>query len=95
MYIGIELTVICIAEIFLLATHYAARRRGLGSYFFENEGLTALATIMSPTFVGSEIPLAIASPIPDLSMIDFNMPTHHSLRVPANLKQPRLIRHIW
>ncbi len=33
MYIGIELTVICIAEIFLLATHYAARRRGLGSYF--------------------------------------------------------------
>ena len=33
MYIGIELTVICIAEIFLLDTHYAARRRGLGSYF--------------------------------------------------------------
>lgn len=33
MYIGIESTIICVAEIFLLASHYAARRRGLGSYF--------------------------------------------------------------
>ena len=27
---------------------------GSGLIFVENEGLTALATIMSPTFVGSE-----------------------------------------
>ena len=33
MYTGIELTVICVAEIFLLASHYAARRRGLGHIF--------------------------------------------------------------
>ena len=33
MYIGIELTVICVANIFLLSSHYTARRRGLGSYF--------------------------------------------------------------
>ena len=54
MYIDIELTVICVANIFLLSSHYAARRRGLGHNFVANEGLTALATIMPPTFVGSE-----------------------------------------
>ena len=69
MYTGIELTVICVAEIFLLASHYAARRRGLRSYCFENESLTALATIMPPTFVGSEIPLAVGSLIPDLMLM--------------------------
>ena len=37
-----------------MASHYAARRRGLGHIFVANEGLTALATIMPPTFVGSE-----------------------------------------
>ena len=31
---------------------------GSGLIFVENEGLTALATIMPPTVVGSEIPLA-------------------------------------
>ena len=51
MYIGIELTVICVADIFLLSSHYAARKAGSGLIFVENEGLTALATIMSPTFV--------------------------------------------
>ena len=54
MYTGIELTVICVAEIFILASHYAARCAGSGLIFVENEGLTALATIMPPTFVGSE-----------------------------------------
>ncbi len=65
MYTGIELTVICVTEIFLLASHYAARRCGLGSYFVENEGLTALATIIPPTVVGSEFrsPLARQWPI--------------------------------
>ena len=67
MYTGIELTVICVAEIFLLASHYAARKAGSGHIFVENEGLTALATIMPPTFVGSENPLAVGSPIVDLS----------------------------
>ena len=52
MYIGIELTDICVAEIFLIATHYAARCTGSGLIFVENEGLTALATIMPPTVVG-------------------------------------------
>ena len=42
---------------------------GSGIIFVENEGLTALATIMSPTFVGSEIPLAFGSPIADLSIL--------------------------
>jgi hypothetical protein len=42
---------------------------GSGLIFVANEGLTALATIMPPTVVGSEIPLAFSSPIPDLSMI--------------------------
>jgi tetratricopeptide (TPR) repeat protein len=53
------------ALIFLLASHYAARRRGLGHIFVANEGLTALATIMPPTFVGSEFrsPLARQFPI--------------------------------
>ena len=69
MYIGIELTVICVANIFLLSSHYAARRRGLGHIFVANEGLTALATIMPPTFVGSEIPLAVGSLIPDLMLM--------------------------
>ena len=40
---------------------------GSGHIFVANEGLTALATIMSPTFVGSEISLAVGSPIADLS----------------------------
>ncbi len=48
---------------------------GSGLIFVENEGLTAFATIMSPTFVGSEIPLAIASPIPDLSGMDLSIKT--------------------
>ena len=42
---------------------------GSGHIFVENEGLTALATIMPPTFVGSEIPLAVGSPIPDLMLM--------------------------
>ena len=42
---------------------------GSGLIFVENEGLTALATIMPPTVVGSEIPLAVGSPIVDLSMM--------------------------
>ena len=42
---------------------------GSGLIFVENEGLTALATIMPPTFVGSEIPLAVGSPIPDLMLM--------------------------
>ena len=54
MYIGIELTVICVADIFLFSSHYAARKAGSGLIFVENEGLTALATIMPPTVVGSE-----------------------------------------
>ena len=33
MYIGIELTLIFVAAIFLFGSHYAARRRGLGSCF--------------------------------------------------------------
>ena len=55
MYTGIELTVICVADIFLLSSHYAARKAGSGLIFVENEGLTALATLMSPTIVGSEL----------------------------------------
>ena len=42
---------------------------GSGLIFVENEGLTALATIMPPTFVDSEIPLAVGSPIPDLMLM--------------------------
>ena len=64
MHNDIELTVICVVEIFFLASHYAARRRGLRSYFVENEGLTALATIMPPTVVGSEFHSALARQFP-------------------------------
>ena len=60
MYIGIELTVICVADIFLLSSHYAARSAGSGLILVANEGLTALATIMSPTIVGSEFRLPLA-----------------------------------
>ena len=48
--------------------------------FFENEGLTALATIMPPTFVGSEFRSPAALQLADLSMIDLLMPTHNLLR---------------
>ena len=54
---------------------------GSGHVFVANEGLTTLATIMPPTFVGSEFrppsvfalrstPRQVGSPIADLSMID-------------------------
>jgi hypothetical protein len=42
---------------------------GSGLIFVENEGLTALATIMPPTFECSEIPLPVGSPIPDLMLM--------------------------
>ena len=61
MNIGIELTLICVAAIFLFASHYAA---GSGLVFVENEGLTALATIMPPTFVGSEFRSPLARQLP-------------------------------
>ena len=37
---------------------------GSGLIFVENEGLTALATIMSPTFVGSEFRSPLARQLP-------------------------------
>ena len=37
---------------------------GSGHIFVENEGLTALATIMSPTIVGSEFRLPLARQFP-------------------------------
>ena len=58
MYIGIELTVICIAEIFLLVTHYAARRRGLGSYFCCERGPDGPRYDYAAHFRGLKIPLA-------------------------------------
>ena len=64
---------------------------GSGLIFVENEGLTALATIMPPTFVG----LKFRSPLArhrfangrfvDDGLI---MPMHHLLRRPANLNSP-------
>jgi hypothetical protein len=44
---------------------------GSGHILVANEGLTALATIMPPTFVGSEFRSPLARQLADLSMIDF------------------------
>ena len=68
MYIGIELTVICVANIFLLSSHYAARRRGLGSYFGCERGPDGPRYDYAAHFRGLKIPLALAPPIADLSM---------------------------